>query len=89
MKNAEGKSFEKELPKGYSIALTINAKDKKPAIIFNLVSILVLIAVMAIAFVPYIFDFDKLIASEYSYTLPIWLFVLKIQHFLKNSPSTP
>ena len=82
MKNAEGKNFEKELPKGYSIALTINAKDKKPAIIFNLVSILVLIAVMAIAFVPYIFDFDKLIASEYSYTLPIWLFVLMLAYVL-------
>ncbi|MBQ8145660.1 MAG: DUF3267 domain-containing protein [Clostridia bacterium] len=78
MKNKEGKSFERELPKGYKIALTINAKDKKTAIIFNLVSILVLIVVVAIAFVPFIFDFDRLIASEYTYTLPIWLFVLMI-----------
>ncbi len=46
------KNFEKELPEGYTEALHINAKDKKLGLIFNAIALVVMVAVLAIAFIP-------------------------------------
>ncbi|MBR2930494.1 MAG: DUF3267 domain-containing protein [Clostridia bacterium] len=48
MKNE--KSFERELPTGYKEALYINAKNLGFGLIFNLIALLVLAGVMALAF---------------------------------------
>ena len=50
MKQKRQENFERELPDGYRQALYINAKDAKFGIIFNLIALLVLIGVMACAF---------------------------------------
>ena len=49
MKTLKEQNFEKELPSGYRQALYINAKNAKFGIIFNLIAVVVLIIVMAIA----------------------------------------
>ena len=43
------KNFEKELPAGYRQALYINAKAAKFGIIFNLIALVVLVAVIVLA----------------------------------------
>lgn len=45
-------NFETQLPSGYKEALHIDAKDAKTGIIMNLVSLLILGIVMAIAYLP-------------------------------------
>ena len=49
MKTQKTKNFEKELPSGYKQALYINAKDAKFGIIFNLIALVVLVAVIVLA----------------------------------------
>lgn len=49
MKINKDKNFERELPSGYKQSLHINAKDAKFGIIFNLISLLVLAVVVAVA----------------------------------------
>ena len=52
MKTSKQQNFEKELPQGYKQALYINAKNAKFGIIFNLIAILVLVLVLAVACIP-------------------------------------
>ena len=49
MKTAKEQNFERELPLGYKQALYINAKNAKFGIIFNLIALVVLAIVMALA----------------------------------------
>ena len=49
MKN---KNFERDIPEGYKQVKYINAKDAKFGIIFNLIALVVLVAVMAVAISP-------------------------------------
>ena len=49
MKILKEQNFERELPSGYRQALYINAKSAKFGIIFNLIALVVLVAVMAVA----------------------------------------
>ena len=49
MKN---KNFERDIPEGYKQVKYINAKDAKFGIIFNLIALVVLVAVMAVAIPP-------------------------------------
>ncbi|MBE6593103.1 MAG: DUF3267 domain-containing protein [Ruminococcaceae bacterium] len=49
MKTEKEQNFEREIPAGYRQALYINAKNAKFGIIFNLIAVLVLVAVMALA----------------------------------------
>ena len=49
MKIQKTKNFEKELPSGYRQALYINAKAAKFGIIFNLIALVVLVAVIVLA----------------------------------------
>ena len=49
MKN---KNFERDIPEGYKPVKYINAKDAKFGIIFNLIALVVLVAVMAVAIPP-------------------------------------
>ena len=53
-------NFERELPKGYSLVKTIDAKDKKLGIIFNLIAIAIFFVVFVLAFVPMIINIEKL-----------------------------
>ena len=46
------RNFERELPSGYRQAKYINAKETKFGIIFNLIALVVLVLVMAIAIIP-------------------------------------
>ena len=52
MKMTKEQNFERELPSGYRQALYINAKDAKFGIIFNLIALVVLAIVMAVAVIP-------------------------------------
>ena len=52
MKSSDKKNFEKELPEGYRQVLYINAKDVKFGILFNLISFVIMAAVMALAALP-------------------------------------
>lgn len=49
MKKLKEQNFERDLPSGYKQALYINAKKAKFGIIFNLIALVVLIIVMAVA----------------------------------------
>lgn len=49
MKTLKEQNFERELPSGYKQALYINAKNAKFGIIFNLIALVVLVIVMAVA----------------------------------------
>ena len=49
MKALKEQNFERELPSGYRQALYINAKNAKLGIIFNLIALVVLVVVMALA----------------------------------------
>ncbi len=51
MKTPKEQNFERELPSRYKQALYINAKNAKFGIIFNLIALVVLVVVMAIAFI--------------------------------------
>ena len=51
MKTSKNENFEKELPSGYRQALYINAKAAKFGIIFNLIALVVLVAVIVLAVV--------------------------------------
>ena len=82
MKNKEGKTFERELPKGYKVALAIDAKDKKIGLIFNVIAIISLIVIMAIASVPLLLNKERLLESEYYYSIAIYLFVLMIAYII-------
>ena len=46
------KSFERDIPEGYSLSLYIDARQKKFGIIFNCIALLVLALVAAIAIIP-------------------------------------
>lgn len=52
MKSSDKKNFEKELPEGYKQVLYINAKDVKFGILFNLIGLVIMAAVMALAILP-------------------------------------
>lgn len=52
----KGKSFEKELPEGYRQVLHINAKDLKFGIVFNLIAMVILVLVPAVAAIPLIIE---------------------------------
>ncbi len=53
-------NFESELPNGYRLIKTIDAKDKKIGIIFNLLAIVIFFVVFAIGFIPLIVNTEKL-----------------------------
>lgn len=48
----KSQNFERELPDGYKLAKHINAKDVKLGLIFNGICLLVLAAVLALAWIP-------------------------------------
>jgi hypothetical protein len=56
------KNFEKYRPEGYQKVLVINAKDKRTAILFNVLGFIILAAVLAVAALPLIFS--KITAKE-------------------------
>ncbi len=58
------KNFEKELPEGYTEVLHINAKDKKLGLIFNAIALVVMVAVLAIAFVPVMIRGNMTVESD-------------------------
>ena len=45
-------NYENELPEGYKQVLHIDAKDAKTGIIMNVVSLLILVIVLAVAYIP-------------------------------------
>ena len=48
------KTYESELPAGYQKAYYLNAKDKKVGILFNLIALVIMIAVLAVGVLPLI-----------------------------------
>ena len=46
------KNYESELPAGYQKAYYLNAKDKKVGILFNLIALVIMIAVLAVGVLP-------------------------------------
>ncbi len=76
------KHFEKEIPEGYKLALTVDAKkDKKLIILMNLAALLIGAAVVAPS---YIILFPKVIKTGfpplYSFTLMIGMLVYIVLH---------
>lgn len=53
-------NFERELPKNYRLVKTIDAKNIKLGIIFNVLAIVIFFAVFIIAFIPMIINTEKL-----------------------------
>jgi len=49
MEHGKEQNFERELPSGYSLARYINAKSAKFGIVFNLIAVVALVLVMALA----------------------------------------
>lgn len=76
------KNFEKELPEGYSEALHINAKDKKLGLIFNAIALAVMVAVLAIAFIPVMIrgnmtvESDELFAAYIVFIVSMLLYIV-------------
>ena len=69
------KNFERELPVGYTQAKYINAKDKKFGILFNLIALVVLVVVMAVAALP-LADEEIVMEREPVEMLVIWIVFL-------------
>ena len=57
------KSYEAELPQGYVEAKVIDAKDKKFAIIFNLIAVAVLVATTVITWFALFAQYDESFAD--------------------------
>ena len=52
----EGKTFERELPKGYKIATVMDASKGRFAVVFTLISFLFLIVAVAAMALPFVFE---------------------------------
>ena len=52
----EGKTFERELPKGYKIATVMDASKGRFAVVFTLISLLFLIVAVAAMALPFVFE---------------------------------
>ena len=52
-------NFERQLPQGYRLVKTIDAKDKKLGIIFNLLAIMIFFVVFIIAFILMFVKFGR------------------------------
>ncbi len=68
-------NFERELPDGYRVVKTIDAKSKKLGIIFNSIAFLVVVAVVAMAFIPLLINTERLEDAEDVYFLGFFLLV--------------
>lgn len=81
MKKIKEQNFERELPSGYRQAMYINAKSAKFGIIFNLIALLVLIVVMAVAILSLHFggklSFD-ILRIEYTQLLIAYLIFFSV-----------
>lgn len=80
------KNFEKELPEGYKQAMYINAKQAKFGIIFNVIALLVLVAVMVVAIIPLYqsgrFTLDILRIELLNYLIAMLVFVVAILSYI-------
>ncbi|MBQ8431358.1 MAG: DUF3267 domain-containing protein [Clostridia bacterium] len=50
------KTFEKELPASYAPVFSINAKDKKVGIIFNLIALVIMVLTVGVGLIPLLKD---------------------------------
>lgn len=57
-------NFERELPKGYRLVKTIDAKDKKLGVIFSLLAVVIFFAVFILAFIPMVINTKKIEAIK-------------------------
>ena len=67
----EGKTFERELPRGYKIATVMDASKGRFAVVFTLISFLFLIVAVAAMALPFVFepeDIDDLPYLSVSFT---------------------
>ena len=68
------KTFESELPKGYTIAKVFDAKNKKSVIVMNVVALLLMIICVAVLLIPVFLNADRLGSDGYTFFL--WLYFL-------------
>lgn len=80
------KSFEKQLPDGYKQVFHLSASDVKVGIVFNIVAMVIMVAVCVIAAIPVFcaeaISIDLSVLSFYLCIAAIFLFVYMVLHEL-------